>query len=74
MVMAAMKRLSLENIRPAEADLVDLPLVRIVEDDEATRSAGRENVFGDLLRILHARPVATKPVTMHYVVTLAGAC
>ncbi len=70
-VAAALKRLSLQNVRPSDADLAQLPQVRIVEDDEATRSAGRENAFGDLLRILHAKPVETKPVTMNYVATLA---
>lgn len=70
-VAAALKRLSLQNVRPSDADLAQLPRVQIVEDDEATRSAGRENAFGDLLRILHAKPVETKPVTMNYVATLA---
>ena len=70
-VADALKRLSLQNVRPSDADLAQLPLVRIVEDDEATRSVGRENAFGDLLRILHAKPVVTKPVTMNYVATLA---
>ncbi|KAH8892029.1 hypothetical protein GQ53DRAFT_142925 [Thozetella sp. PMI_491] len=70
-VAAALKRLSLRNVRPTDADVQDLPLIRVVEDDEATRSTGREVVFGDLLRVLHGKPVLTKPATMSYVATLA---
>lgn len=56
---------------PGDLGPEGLPRVKIADDDEATRTAGREAVFGDLLRVLHSLPATTKPVTMLYVVTLA---
>lgn len=63
--------LSLRNEKPADVDSDQLPRVVIVDDDEATRSAGREDVFRDLLRILHGGGITTRPVTMLYVATMA---
>ncbi|KAK3344122.1 hypothetical protein B0T25DRAFT_318486 [Lasiosphaeria hispida] len=71
LIAAAFDRLSLRNVTPSEAAAEDLPLVKIQDDDEATLSAGREAVFGDLLRILHGNAPVTKPVTMQYLATLA---
>lgn len=50
-----------------------LPRVSITDDDEATRSVGREKVFEDMLRILHGLPIRTglSNVNMLYVSTLA---
>jgi hypothetical protein len=70
-IEAAFQNLSLRNIKPADADPNDLPWIRIADDDEATRSAGREDVFGDLLRILHGVYLAIKVPTMAYVTLLA---
>lgn len=70
-IAAAFERLSLKNVRPSEADAADLPVVRVHEDDEATRTAGQESVFEDLLRILHRTQSTAKPVTMHYLAVLA---
>lgn len=67
----AFAKLSLSNVKPEDADVEDLPWVEIVDDDEATRSAGREAAFGDLMRILHGKETTTKPPTMPYVVVLA---
>lgn len=63
--------LSLRNEKPADVDSDQLPRVVIVDDDEATRSAGREDIFRDLLRILHSGGITTRPVTMLYVATMA---
>ncbi|KAK2607359.1 hypothetical protein N8I77_006037 [Diaporthe amygdali] len=63
--------LSLRNEKPADAESDQLPRVVIIDDDEATRSAGREDVFRDLLRILHGGGITTRPVTMLYVATMA---
>ncbi|AEO61381.1 hypothetical protein MYCTH_2130550 [Thermothelomyces thermophilus ATCC 42464] len=65
------KELSLRNVKPSEADAGDLPVVRIHEDDEATRSAGHVSVFEDLLRILHREQSTSKAVIMHYLAVLA---
>lgn len=71
-VASHLAALSLRGENPADlTDPAQLPRVHIVDDDEATRAAGREKAFGDMLRILHARDAVTKPVTMLYVVTLA---
>lgn len=70
-VTARLEELSLLNEKPGEVEPGRLPLVRITDDDEATQSAGREKVFGDMLRILHGQDTTTRPVTMLYVVTLA---
>lgn len=56
---------------PGEAAPERLPRASITDDDQATQSAGREKVFGDMLRILHGHDTTTKPVTILYVVTLA---
>ncbi|KAK7739104.1 hypothetical protein SLS62_011304 [Diatrype stigma] len=59
-VAAALARLAARGVDPAAAaaDDLDLPRVAIVDDDEATRYAGRESVFADLLRILHGNEIA----------------
>jgi len=74
-IAAAFEQLSLRNIKPSDASVADLPAVRIHEDDEATKLAGQEVIFGHLLRILHEKPLeataGSKPWTMHQVATLA---
>lgn len=57
-VAAALERLAARGVEPGSAEPRDLPRVGIVDDDEATRYAGREGVFADLLRILHGREVS----------------
>ncbi|KAF3766072.1 hypothetical protein M406DRAFT_290418 [Cryphonectria parasitica EP155] len=56
---------------PGDLAPEDLPRVEIEDDDEATRTAGRETAFADMLRVLHGLPTVTKPVTVLYVTTLA---
>ncbi|KXX73828.1 hypothetical protein MMYC01_201199 [Madurella mycetomatis] len=70
-IEAGFQRLSLSNVKPSEADARDLPVVKIHEDDEATRAAGLDSAFGDLLRILHRKQTTAKPVTMHNLGVLA---
>lgn len=70
-IEAAFEKLSLRGTAPEEADAQELPWVKIVDDDEATRSIGREDAFGDLLRILHGVDTITKPFLFSYVVNLA---
>ncbi|KAH6851255.1 hypothetical protein B0I37DRAFT_397209 [Chaetomium sp. MPI-CAGE-AT-0009] len=65
------QKLSLKNVKPSEADAADLPMVKIHEDDEATRSAGHGSVFEDLLRILHRKQSTAKAVTMQHLAVLA---
>lgn len=63
--------LELNGEVPGEVEPGRLPRVSITDDDQATQSAGREKVFGDMLRVLHGRDTTAKPVTILYVVTLA---
>lgn len=56
---------------PAEADASELPWIPIADDDEATKTAGREHTFEDMLRIIHQEPPKTTRITMSYVTTLA---
>ncbi|KAK0706658.1 hypothetical protein B0T26DRAFT_743851 [Lasiosphaeria miniovina] len=67
----AFARLALRHVNPSDAEAKDLPVVQIHEDDEATKTAGQEAAFEGLLRVLHAKDVTTKPVTMQYLATLA---
>ncbi|TDZ28332.1 hypothetical protein CTRI78_v012037 [Colletotrichum trifolii] len=50
-VEAALARLRAAEFRMDKVDVSDLPWVNIVDDDESTRSVGREKVFEDLMRI-----------------------
>ncbi|KAI0137116.1 hypothetical protein BJ170DRAFT_604577 [Xylariales sp. AK1849] len=70
-IAAALTALSAKSIAPATADAKDLPWVRIVDDDEATRLAHRESAFADMIRILHGRDVVTGSATLDFVATLA---
>ncbi|KAH8906589.1 hypothetical protein BR93DRAFT_927432 [Coniochaeta sp. PMI_546] len=70
-VTEAFEKLSLHGTKAEDAEPADLPWVKIVDDDEATRSAGRDAIFGDLLKILHGVENAVKvPTSMHYVAVL----
>lgn len=70
-VAARLEQLAAAGEQPGEADPAQLPRVTITDDDEATRCAGREAVFGDMLRMLHGLDTVTRPVHMLHVVTLA---
>ncbi|KAL2020769.1 hypothetical protein VTK56DRAFT_7967 [Thermocarpiscus australiensis] len=70
-IEAGFQRLSMKNVKPSEADATDLPVVRIHEDDEATRSVGQESAFEDLLKILHKTQTTSRAVTIQYLAVLA---
>ncbi|KAK2070975.1 hypothetical protein P8C59_005432 [Phyllachora maydis] len=72
-VELALHNLAARRVPPAQAGPPDLPLVPMVVDDESSRSAAAalEPALGDLMRLLHAGDVATKPVTLAYVAVLA---
>lgn len=67
----ALQKLSLSNVKPFEADLSELPIVEIKEDDEASRTANLSLAFGDLMRILHRVPITTKPLAVRYLAIIA---
>ncbi|KAE9576007.1 hypothetical protein CGCF415_v012675 [Colletotrichum fructicola] len=64
-------RLVSEKLKLAEVDSSDLPWISIVDDDEATRSIGREKVFEDLMRIMHGNQIQSTSFNMLHVTTLA---
>lgn len=59
------------RIQPKEASVEDLPWVAVADDDEATKAAGREAAFEDMMRILHMKPVKESRATMAYATTIA---
>ncbi|KAF7558343.1 hypothetical protein G7046_g5813 [Stylonectria norvegica] len=63
--------LAARKIKPGEASAGDLPKIAIVDDDEATKAAGRENALEDMLNIIHQKSPKTTRVTMSYATTLA---
>ncbi|KAI0385637.1 hypothetical protein F5Y04DRAFT_246325 [Hypomontagnella monticulosa] len=67
----AFAALSLRHIQPQDAEVKDLPWVKIQDDDQATHYAHREGALSDLLRILHFKDATTKQITMSFVTTLA---
>lgn len=71
LISVAHDALAVRKIKPGEADAVDLPWIPISDDDEATRAAGREHAFEDLLRIIHQKPPKKSVVNMSYVATMA---
>ncbi|KAM7184646.1 hypothetical protein V8F20_012129 [Naviculisporaceae sp. PSN 640] len=70
-ITATFEKLSLEKIKPSQAEIKDLPRVKIGIDDEETQLAEQEAVFGDLLRMLHGQVIVTDPLSMAYLSTLA---
>ena len=70
-ISEALEKLTLHGLEAKNAEPSDLPWVKIVDDDDATRSAGREAIFEDLLKILHGLDNAIKgPTGMHYVAVM----
>jgi hypothetical protein len=58
--------LAQSNLKPSEVESARLPRIKIVDEDDATRTMGREMVFRDMLRIIHGAEHITKPITINY--------
>ena len=58
------------KLKPAEIGPDQLPRIKIVDEDDATRTVGREVVFRDMLRIIHGAEHLTKFVTTLYLTVL----
>ncbi|KAI9734190.1 MAG: hypothetical protein M1818_006603 [Claussenomyces sp. TS43310] len=69
-ITATLTSLEARHILPSKAEPHELPRISITDDDDATKVAGREAVFADLLRILHGADVATR-LTTPYLMILA---
>lgn len=57
-ISAALEALTLRNVKPVDAEIRDLPWIQVIDDDDATHYAYRDNVFADLLRLLHGKETA----------------
>ncbi|KAK8862203.1 hypothetical protein PGQ11_008438 [Apiospora arundinis] len=58
-IAAALEALTLRDVKPADADVGDLPWIQVVDDDEATHYPHRDKVFADFLSVLHGKETAT---------------
>jgi hypothetical protein len=54
----AFARFSEQKEDPTEIEAERLPRIKIVDEDVATKTFGREHVFGDLLSIVHGSTVS----------------
>ncbi|KAJ6786614.1 hypothetical protein PWT90_08202 [Aphanocladium album] len=70
-IASAHAKLQTMKMKPSEASVDDLPWVTVADDDDATKAAGREVAFEDMLRILHKKPVKESRTTMSYATTMA---
>lgn len=71
LIEKALESLKERGLKPSEAEVGDLPWLPISDDDEATKAAGREHIFEDMLRIIHQKQTKITRMTMSYVTTLA---
>lgn len=71
LIKDAHESLKAKGIKPSAAPATDLPWIAITDDDEATKTAGREHIFEDILLIIHYKPPGSSRMTMAYVSTLA---
>lgn len=71
LIADAHAKLSLTGIKPAKADVRDLPVVTVVDDDQATEAAGRELAFEDMLSVIHEQPARNAKPLMSYALTMA---
>lgn len=71
LIKEAHEKLAKKGVKPAEADAADLPWISITDDDEATKAAGREHAFEDILRIIHQKPPKVTRAAMSEVTTMA---
>jgi hypothetical protein len=58
------------NLKPTEIEPDQLPRIKIIDEDDATRTVGRETVFRDMLRIIHGAEHLTKPLSTLYLAVL----
>ncbi|KAG9239099.1 hypothetical protein BJ875DRAFT_263675 [Amylocarpus encephaloides] len=58
------------GLNPTEITADMLPRIKIVDEDMATRTIGREKIFGDILRIIHGAEHTTKPINLNTLTVL----
>lgn len=62
--------LAAQNLNSTEIEAEMLPRIKIVDEDHASATLGREHVFGDMLRIIHGAEHVTKPISLTYLSVL----
>ena len=63
-------KLARSSLKPSEVDADLLPRIKIVDEDDATKTLGREIVFRDMLRIIHGADHLTRPISITYLSVL----
>lgn len=71
LIAKTLAKLAAMKIVAGEAVPEDLPWVAIADDDEATKAAGRDAAFEDMLRIIHRKTPKVARPTMAYATTIA---
>ncbi|KAF7955125.1 uncharacterized protein EAE97_000384 [Botrytis byssoidea] len=66
-ISARFAELSLSSKDPSELPAGELPRIQITDEDDATRTIGREAVFKDMLRIIHGTAHSSKSITLLYI-------
>ncbi|KAH8599596.1 hypothetical protein B0O99DRAFT_724209, partial [Bisporella sp. PMI_857] len=69
-IKKAFAEVAAKGLEPAELEASQLPQVEIEDDDEATRTMGREHVFGDMMRIIHNLAPIFRPISLTYLAVL----
>lgn len=64
-ISARFAELSLSNKDPSKLPAEELPRIQITDEDDATRTIGREIVFHDMLRIIHGKAHSCKHVNVN---------
>jgi hypothetical protein len=65
-IVDTFSKLAKSSLQPSEVDADLLPRIKIVDEDDATKTMGRENVFRDMLRIIHGAEHLMKPISIIY--------
>lgn len=69
-IKESFRALAALNLKPTEIKPNQLPRIKIVDEDDATGTLGREVVFRDMLRIIHGAEHLTKPISTLYLAIL----
>ena len=71
-ISMAFGALSSSGRTPKQADPGALPHISILDEDDATKAASRENAFEDMLRLIHGLPLRPQSTpSLSYITTIA---
>ncbi|ESZ99398.1 hypothetical protein SBOR_0160 [Sclerotinia borealis F-4128] len=69
-ISAKFAELALSSKNPSKLPAEELPRIQITDEDDATRTIGRETVFHDMLKIVHGMDHSSKSITLLHIVIL----